>query len=237
METLSRTKEFSFDVEEAFRSGFYISGAPGSGKSDVAMYAIDMLIEAGAIVFILDPSQDWLERYTAINYVVNFKNPPFNLEEIKVKSCIIDTSTLTVLQLQEVADRFCWLLYWHQAQIPKQQRQQIFVLFEEAQMVFPQGVMRAKRLQNVVRLITVGRNYKLRAGLVTQFAAMVDKDSIKSARQRYFGWTDEVNDVAYISAIVGNEEAKNLRYYKPGEFLLNYPAKNILEKIRINPYS
>ena len=237
METLERTRKgFSFDVEEAFKSGFYLSGAPGSGKSDVAMYAIDELLKTGAIVYVLDPSQDWIERFSSIKYIVTFKNPPYTLEEIQLKSGILDTSTLTVLQIQEVVDRFCWLLYKHQADIPKEKRRQIFLLFEEAQMAFPQGVMRAKRLQNVVRLITVGRNYKLRCGLVTQFASTVDKDVLKSCRQRYFGWTDEKNDCAYIGSIIGMEEANTLRYQKPGEFLYNYPAKNIQEKIKIQPY-
>jgi hypothetical protein len=235
LETLSATKAFSFSVEEALKTGFYVSGTPGSGKSDIAMMCADELRKAGVIVMVWDPSQDWLERYP-INYVVTFKNPPYALEDVQLKDCIFDTSTLTVLQMQEAADRFCWLLYNYQARKTKEERKQFFIIFEEAQVMIPQGVMRAKRLQNIARVITVGRNYKIRVGLITQFAATVDKDALKSAKERWFGWTDEKNDTDYIGSIVGEEEAKGLRYYSPGEFLFNFPSKNILEKIKIEPY-
>jgi hypothetical protein len=223
-------------VEEALKTGFYLSGTPGSGKSDVAMFCADELRKVGVIVMVWDPSQDWIERYSPINYVLKFKNPPFNFEEVKLQSAIFDTSTLTVLQMQEAADRFCWLLYNYQAKIPKEQRKHFFLIFEEAQIMVPQGVMRSKRLQNVLRVITVGRNFKIRIGIVTQFASTVDKDAIKSCRQRYYGWTNEFNDVSYIGKFVGEEEAKNLQYYKAGDFLYQFPNKNVLEKIHINPY-
>jgi hypothetical protein len=235
MEFLSTTSEFSFSVEEALKTGFYVSGTPGSGKSDIAMLCADELRKAGAIVMVWDPSQDWLERYP-IDYVIKFKNPPYALEDIQLKDAIFDTSTLTVLQMQEVVDRFCWLLFNYQAKKAKEDRKQFFLIFEEAQVMIPQGVMRSKRLQNVARVITVGRNYKIRVGIVTQFAATVDKDALKSAKMRWFGWTDEYNDVSYIGKMVGEEEAKGLRYYEPGTFLFNYTAKNTMEKIKIKPY-
>lgn len=235
METLSTTKKFSFDVDEALKTGFYVSGTPGSGKSDIAMLCADRLREAGAIVMVWDPSQDWLERYP-IPYILTFKNPPYNLEAVKLKDAIFDTSSLTVLQMQEAADRFCWLLYNYQAQLPKEQRRQFFLIFEEAQILLPQGSMRAKRLQNIVRMLTVGRNYKIRAGTITQFAAMVDKDATRYMKQRYYGWTSEVNDVSYIGKIIGDVEANNLRYYNAGDFTYDYPNKQILEKIHIEPY-
>jgi hypothetical protein len=235
MEFLSTTSEFSFSVEEALKTGFYVSGTPGSGKSDIAMMCADELRKAGAIVMVWDPSQDWPERYP-INYVIQFRNPPFALENIQLKDAIFDTSTLTVLQMQEVVDRFCWLLYNYQAKKTKEERKQFFLIFEEAQVIIPQGVARAKRLQNVMRIVTVGRNYKIRLGLVTQFASTVDKDVLKAAKQRWFGWTDEMNDARYISNFIGEEEAKSLRYFNSGEFMYNYTARNILEKIKIQPF-
>jgi hypothetical protein len=237
LETLSTTKGFSFSVEEAMKTGFYISGTPGSGKSDVAMRCADRLREAGVTVMVWDPSQDWLERYKPITYQVKFMNPPYSFDKLQLKDVIFDTSTLTVLQMQEVIDHFCWLLYTFQAKKLKEDRKPFFLLFEEAQIVAPQGAMRAKRLQNVMRVITVGRNYKIRVGLVTQFASTVDKDCVKSTKQRYFGWTDEMNDVSYIGKIVGEDQAKSLRYYKAGEFLYNFPAQNVLDKIYNEPYA
>ena len=202
------------------------------------MLCADKLREAGATLFVFDPSQDWQERYP-INYILTFaSNNIINaLPEVQLKNAIFDTSTLTVLQLQEVADRFCWLLYQHQAKIPKEERRQFFVIFEEAQIVLPQGSLMAKRLQNVVRLLSIGRNYKIRMGVIAQFASMVDKNSIRFMSQKWFGWTDEYNDVQRIGTMLGDEAAENLKYYKSGEFTYYYPRKFIQEKISIEPYS
>jgi len=237
---LETLKPFMFDSEEARKTGFYASGTTGCGKSDIAMLCADALRAADVTVLIFDPSQDWIERYP-IDYHIKFNAPTacstFNneLPSIKMQDTIFDTSNLTTLQLQQVADKFCFLLYKHQAEQSKATRKLYFIIFEEAQIVFPQGAMRAKHLQNVVRLATVGRNFGIRIGTITQFAAMVDKDLTRYFRQKYLGWTDEYNDVRRLSTLIG-EEALNLKFLKTGEFLYYKPASGILEKIAILPY-
>ncbi len=238
---LSPPKSFSFDFEEALKTGFYTSGTTGCGKSDIGMYCADVLRHNGVTVIVFDPSKDWMTRYP-IPYVVNFKvnssAKPLNgdLSSVKLKDAIFDVSNLTTLQFQELADQFCWLLYKHQAELPPEARSKYFVIFEEAQIVLPEGAMRAKRLQNVVRLATVGRNFGVRIGVITQFAAMVDKSALRYMGQRFFGWTDEWNDVQRISTMVG-DEAEKLKYFKSGEFLYYCPSLGIQDKISIEPYS
>lgn len=237
---LSPPKHFQFNFEEALKTGFYTSGTTGCGKSDIGMYAADILRKNGVTLFVFDPSQDWMTRYP-ISYVVKFKvnnsaRPlDVDLAGIKLKDAIFDVSNLTTLQFQEVADQFCWLLFRFQSELPPEQRRKYFVIFEEAQIVLPEGSMRAKRLQNVVRLATVGRNFGVRIGVITQFAAMIDKNICRYMVQRYYGWTIEFNDVRRIEAAIG-EDAQRLRYLKSGEFMYHEPISGTLEKIAIEPY-
>ncbi len=237
MASLLSEKPFRFDVQESLKTGLYVSGTTGCGKSDVAMYCADELRKQGVTLFVFDPSQDWSKRYP-IKTIYTFKNPNgiSHLDQVKLQDGIFDTSTLTVLQYQELADKFCWLLFKYQAELAEEDRKQFFIIFEEAQILLPQGSLMAKRLQNVVRLLTIGRNYKVRMGVITQFASMVDKNSMRFMSQKWFGWTDEYNDVRRIGTMLGDEEAENLKYYKSGEFTYYFPRNFIQEKISIKPY-
>lgn len=238
MDLISKGK-FQFNTEEALKTGLYVSGTPGCGKSDIAMYCVDKLRALGVKCVVVDPSQDWVKRYPCSNIVSFFNGDRVGnyIEKVNLDGMtILDTSHMTIIQIQQFTELFCRLLYKAQIKIPEEKRKFYFILFEEAQTEFPQGIMRAKRMQNVIRLLTQGRNFKIRVGMITQFAATLDKDCLKFSKQRYFGWTDEYNDVKYISNFIGDEAAESLRYFKSGEFLYSFPPQNLLEKIYINPY-
>jgi len=234
-------KPYSFDINEAMKTGAYVSGTTGCGKSDLAMRWADDMRQHNISVMVWDPSQDWIQRYP-INYKLRFPaNPELNstfrdLYKVQLKSAIFDTSRLTYLQYQILADKFCWLLFQHQANLLPEQRRPFFIIFEEAHIVLPQGSLKANRLQNVVRLLTVGRNFKIRMGVVTQFASMVDKNAMRFMKQRYFGWTDEMNDRKYISKFIGDENAEELKTFEAGQFWYYKPADNILDRMQIQPY-
>lgn len=61
-------KQIPFSVEEAMKSGSYISGTTGTGKSDVGMEQADMLMQEGITVFGFDGTMDWLARSTVPHY-------------------------------------------------------------------------------------------------------------------------------------------------------------------------
>jgi hypothetical protein len=237
----SLSSPFRFSVEEALKSGFSITGTTGCGKTDTAFKCADALRNAGATLFIFDPSQAWVDRY-GIAHVVKFTNhlSPASIEAglqaVRIEDTVFDCSSLTTLQFQEIADKFCWLLFNMQARMQSEQRRQMFVIFEEAHIVLPEGSMKSKRLQNVVRLMTVGRNFKIRMGVITQFASMIDKMAIRCQGQRYFGWTAEYNDVKRVASMIGEEAAETLKYYKTGDFWYYAPALQIEEKISVEPY-
>jgi hypothetical protein len=94
--------------------------------------------------------------------------------------------------------------------------------------------MRSKLYQNTVRVMTQGRNFKVRFMCITQFAALIDKNAMRYMKQRYFGYTDEPNDVDYIARIVGKNEAEKLQSLDVGEFV--YFNRGKLSKIQIKPY-
>ena len=215
-----------------------MSGTTGCGKSDIAMRCVDKLRKQGVICIIFDPSQDWLARYPADQFVKpnTLSGKPFLAEVRLVGTTVVDISTLTLTQTKTLVENFCENIFLQQAMRMPEKRNFYFVVFEEAQTEFPQGILRAKRMQNVVRLLTQGRNFKIRIGMVTQFAAMLDKDCLKFAKQRWFGWTDEKNDVSYVSEWIGDEQAETLKYFDSGDFLYYFPSHNILEKIHIHPY-
>jgi DNA helicase HerA-like ATPase len=228
-----------FNMEEALKSGFYISGTTGCGKTDVGMYCADDLRSQGITVFVFDPSQDWIERYpirNRVSFSLITDDIDLGFSDLKLEDTIFDTSRLTTLQFQQLVENFSKAIYLHQAVLKKEERKFCFPIFEEAHTVLPEGVMKSKTLQNLVRLITVGRNYKIRVGMITQFAAMLDKSALRYMGQRYFGWTDEYNDVHRIGTMIGFEESKALKFLKSGEFLYYCPSLHIQEKVSIEPY-
>ena len=74
-------------------------------------------------------------------------------------------------------------------------------------------------------LITVGANFNISFGLITQFAAEVSKLPVKATQQRYFGLTSEPNDIRYIRGFIGKEQAEELRNLSVGEFIYSYRNK------------
>jgi hypothetical protein len=50
------------DIEEAMKTGIYISGTTGTGKSDIGMYITEMMMSNSIIVFVVDGSQDWIQK-------------------------------------------------------------------------------------------------------------------------------------------------------------------------------
>jgi len=227
--------DFEVDIDEIMKSGLYISGTTGSGKSDIAMYVADKLREKRINVITFDNSQDWLERSNIMERITvssPLKQVSFTLNN---HDTIYDISELTPMEQQMLVEAFCEVMYKNQAMRTVEQRHPYFIIFEESQIYMPQGCMRAKRFQNTVRLLTQGRNYKVRFGIITQFASMVDKDVMKYMKIRYFGWTSEKNDVEYVQGFIG-DKAHELKTLESGQFFYSQPDQQILRKIKIKPH-
>jgi DNA helicase HerA-like ATPase len=135
------------------------------------------------------------------------------------------------LQQREFVERFNRALF--ERQIRSTQDQWYFCIYEEAHQYFPQGCLRAKAFQYSVRLLTQGRNFRISMALITQFSSMVDKDAMKFMNQRFFGASNEPNDISYLKGFL-NKHAQELKTLDSGEFL--YFNKGKISKMAIEPY-
>jgi hypothetical protein len=154
----------------------------------------------------------------------------------KMNSIIFDVSQLTIIEQDGFVEDFCKRLMIKQAETPEAFRKRIFLIFEEAHTYFPEGCMRAKIHRNAVRMMTQGRNFGIRFACITQFASLIDKNAMRYMRQRYFGSTDEPNDVEYIKRFFPkkNWEDINLGSLQAGQFI--YKNGDKTELVQIQPF-
>ena len=190
-----------FNVEEALKNGFFISGTRGSGKTNLAKWLVKKLIENGIIVYVLDSSKAWIKKPTPIaDY---FTVLPYGTQRFqwKPKPIVFDLSLLPIPLKIKFVNLFCQTLLNAHIQGFNQWE---LVVFEEAHLVFPNGSLRSlKKNGEAVAFATIGRNYKLGFGLITQFPANVDKLLVKLTVQRYFMQTFEPNDFRYLKKVAG----------------------------------
>ena len=220
-----------FDWQEAMQTGVITTGSSNSGKTYLNWHIAKRLMEQSVTVYVIDPSQKW-------NWM-----PKITIQEgmrVKFKdgiSTVFDVSFLTYPQRIECANKTSKALL--DARKRSQHDPPTFVIFEEGQLYVPEGSLRPSRKHNVcndvIELITNGRNYNIRFGIITQFPSEVDKLLVKMCKQRYFGWSNEKNDIQYIQGIIGKEWTKELATLDVGEFVYSYPRRGYkaTQKIKV----
>lgn len=213
-----------FDVETAHKSGFFISGTSGSGKTNLAFHLAKILLETGTIVHIFDPSQAWVKRFILPHYESREENKHINFNP--QKSMVFDISRLYIGSMRKFVEVVVNAVFM--SKINSVSSIQNFLIFEEAQLYFNQGCFKGGKTSDckeALRVYTVGRNFGIRCGLITQFPANVDKLAVKMSEQRYFGQTQEKNDVEYISHFIEKEFSSQLQSLKVGEFIYDFGVK------------
>jgi hypothetical protein len=236
-----------FDVDLALKSGFFISGTSGAGKTNLAFTLVDELMKAGVVCFVFDPTLAWINGSSVPCYIV----PKFETKEVfhsrkiqrfQVFNCkmnpklstIFDLSLLYVHQQKMLVEQIIGGLFRKQIENRENASPMMFII-EEAHLAFPNGVLRGGRksqYEESIRALTIGRNFgPSRFGLLTQFPAGMDKLPIKLAEFRAYGATSETNDVHYIASIIGWKWARKLEKLKVGEFILDKAGK--IQKIKV----
>jgi hypothetical protein len=220
-----------FDTKEAMDTGFFCCGTSQSGKTNLAKWLVKMLIDDGVRVYVFDVSKAWTHD-SPINNVTEI----FGTEKqitIPADSTVLDMAALTTRKKLNFVNTTCRFLY--NMHVQGQINQRDFLVFEEAQTYLPNGAMRLSTrhdspCESVLDVVTVGANYNLRFGLITQFPAMVDKAPVKICQQRFLGWSWEKNDVDYLKAFIGKEWAMKLRDLQRGQFIAQ--CRNKIELIQ-----
>jgi len=219
-----------FDVDEALRSGTFISGMPGSGKSNLAKCLVKRLLKEKVRVFVFDPSEAWIVD-GPIKKIQEIERPVPIVIEIPRSSLVYDIKILYVSEQQTFVQRFCQRLFMQTISLPRSKRVPTVLVFEESQVYLPEGRLKGKAFEEVMRILNLGRNFNhLRIMILTQFAANVDKKAVKPCGQKYMGFTDEPNDLGYLSGWV-KKRTEELAELEVGEFFYRY--KKILEKIKV----
>lgn len=240
-DVIEKTKSFKFDFKQALANGVYISGTSGSGKSDLAMMHACVMMQQGVTVIVFDATRDWINRSSIPHYITVRPNVQFSFK-LNI-STIFDMSQLPPKGKFELVRDICETIRQHQflhgrtGESPIEDW--IYVIFEEAHLYFPQGCMRAKRYATLVEFATTGRNFATRFEAIVQFSSMIDKDMMKYMKQRYFGYTDEPNDIDYVTSFIGRRKERDdytakLMNLKAGQFI--YKHGNKVSLVEIEPF-
>ncbi|MEM2922463.1 MAG: AAA family ATPase [Candidatus Bathyarchaeia archaeon] len=209
------------------RTGIFISGTSGYGKTNLAFHIADEMMRNGIGVNVFDPSQAWQNSSIPVTHrFQNYENTQ-QIDYPKEKNTIYDISLLYVEQQKELITTIVRDIFNRAVRLKNRPRR--VIIFEECQLLVPQGRLQSIEAQEVLRLMTVGRNFNLRFILITQRPATVDKTAVSLCGQKYLGRVDELNDIRYLKNWIGDWVEK-LPSLNIGEFI--YSKGNELEVIQ-----
>lgn len=217
----NKPSDFEIDVNEALRSGVFVCGGKGTTKTNLAKIIADKLLRLGYVVKVFDISKAWLR--SSIPYVVEITNN-IRMDINLYRSVIFDLSRL----LPKDVKRFITLILtkeWDmQVSLAEPQRKWIVYVFEECQMLTPQGSLRSNEAQQVLRLMTSGRNYRLAYIALTQRPALCDTSVFELTFQKYFARMNGENDLRKVANYIG-AKAYDLEKLRLGEFFYDRGAE------------
>lgn len=230
------TVTIPFDVNESKESGFYVSGTSGSGKTQLTKHLVNSLLGANCAVLVFDTSQAWNNNSPIAN-VVTLKTPLGQTIDYPLTDTVFDISRLKIGERGLFVNAICRAVMELRANQPNPRSLPwIFLVFEEAQLYIPQGCMRSLRnYGSVLDVITVGRNYNVRFGIISQFPANIDKLPIKICQQRFFGLTTEKNDITYLKAFLEKPDVDSVKKLQKLEFIYQYRGET--QKFKFSPYN
>lgn len=218
-------KSFMVDLKEGLKSGIFVSGGKQTGKTNLVKKIANEYIKFGCIVKVFDVSRAWLKSSLPYYQTINTKNLLLDFDS----SVVYDLSTLYSEQIKQFIAKVIDIEFRHQVQTPEDKRKWRVYIFEEGQILVPANRLRSTEAQAVLRLMTVGANYKIAYVLITQRPVTVDTTALELCYQKYFGRCDGDNDLKKIRNWVGKENLKELPNLKLGQFI--YDMGSTTEKI------
>lgn len=169
-----------FNLELARESNTLITGANMSGKTNLACNIASVLKSFGQVITI-DVSGVWKTKSDLTHYFpVKYRNQSYPMPFSS--SMIYDLSLLRVTEQKEFADDIC-LWVWNR-QVEKSSFP-VWIILEEAQLYLKS--IRGQISEDIYRLVTAGRNHKIRVLAITPDLSMIDTNIIRLSGQRYHG--------------------------------------------------
>lgn len=178
---------------DAVTQTFGLLGRKGSGKTYASGKLVELLLEAGAQVVVLDPVGNWYGlRLSADGRANGFAIPVFGGEHGDIPlehtggaliadtvvshhtSAVIDVSHFRKGQRKEFVAHFAEQLF----HLKKSDRTPVFLVLEEAQVFAPQraGKGEERMLGAIEDIVRLGRNYGIGAALISQRPQSVNKE-------------------------------------------------------------
>jgi len=178
-------------MRSLLKTGAFISGSKGSGKTTLAMSLADSLMREGCILKVFDISGKWRTKSSIPNLYIPINSTLPNIP--LYTSITFDLTLLTPRDMRNFITRV--LRHDFERQVRSTERKWIVYVFEECQLLIPQGKLRSNVAQEVLRILTVGRNYNISYIAITQRPATVDTTVLELTDVQFFGKCTGQNDL------------------------------------------
>lgn len=213
----------SYDFEEQKATNTLISGTNKTGKSRLAMLLASRLRQKGFNVVAFDNSGAWRK----ISDLPNYKLVP-NEDRFKISlhaNMLLDMSLLRPSNQRKIVDEILEI-FWINAVNSDSKEWQIVVL-EEFQLYG--RWLRGRLSENIYRIMSAGRNQRIRVIAITPSMALIDPLFIRLCGQRFhFKLAIEENSLRKFRRYYGNDYTRIVQSLECG-FALHY----VKEKLRV----
>ena len=220
------------DLDEMQRSNLLISGCNNSGKTNLACQIVSILQRFKWRILVFDSSGAWRKQsdipiYAIANFdyrTESFKIPLFN------ESVVYDM-TLLLPSEQKLFVDIILLGVWHK-QLETQNREWVLVVLEESQLYCKN--VRSQIAENLLRIMSVGRNQQVRVMAITPDLALIDASFIRLCGQRFHGKLSiEENGLRKYRLYYGSDWLRVTKLHDVGTF--TYLLRNKLKVVCV-PY-
>jgi hypothetical protein len=188
-----------------------IIGTTGTGKSNTTYYLLDKLRRGKYPVIVLDHKGE----YAGITDVHNVKARDVNPREMPIKLRNSGASVVIDLRGHDDAQGFVAAFIETCLKMPRQVP--ALVVIEEAHNYAPQKGKNPPSKIPINRMAAEGRSLGYGLLVVTQQCQKIDKDLISQAGALYIHRHQFKTDLAYLSELVGDEGAEQIRRLGTGE--------------------
>jgi len=191
---------YPIDVEEARKSNILVTGTNQQGKSRLVMALSDVLMRQGWQVIVFDNVGHWKSQSSVRTY--------FQVSETTMsyvlprRSIIYDISLLLPSYQKEFVENVLNDVW--RSRVNRNPSQWLLVVFEEFQL-YAKNV-RGNVSQNILRIMSVGANHKIRCLGITPDLSLIDCAFIRLTQQRYhFRLGNEPNAKRRFRAYYGSD--------------------------------